>query len=44
MNQTLHTLLNSTLALLSLIALLAFLFLTHPLVINVLADEIIPVR
>jgi hypothetical protein len=43
MNTTLRTILKPTVAILSLIVFFAFLLLTHPIVVNVLADEIVPV-
>lgn len=44
MNMTMRNILTSVLAILSLITLFAFMLMTHPLVIHVLADEIVPVR
>jgi hypothetical protein len=44
MNTTLNTILKQTVTILSLITLFAFLVLTHPIVVHVLADEIVPVR
>lgn len=43
-NITLRNILGSILIMVTLVSMLAFLLLTHPLVVNILADEIIPVH
>jgi hypothetical protein len=44
MNTTLRNILNSAFAILSMIAIFAFLLLTHPIVVTMITDEIIPVH